>query len=174
MKLYLTPRLGFDNRIFNKLELDNTDFEYLNWIEPFEKESFKDYVIRFLNRIISKTDEIDLIGHSLGGIIAQEISAIIPVRKIILISSIKSREELPLHFKIIKPLSIYKLFSKELTAKTIKFWEKSHDYVTQEEQALVIDMVNNQSNKYLKWALKQLSIWKMSEIRGRRFFLIFQ
>ena len=66
---------------------------------------------------------------------------------------------MPLHFKIVQPLRIYKLFTKELTIKTIKFWGKFHDYKTPHEQDLVKDMVNKHSNNYLKWALKQLSIW---------------
>lgn len=159
MKTYLIPGLGFDNRIFERLELKGIEFSYLNWIEPRKNESIKDYAIRFSNRIDASHEDLILIGHSLGGIMAQEISAIRPVTKIILISSIKSRTELPTQFKVMKPLLLYKLFSKELTTKTIKFWGKYHDYETPEEQLLVIDMVNNQSNNYLQWALKQLSIW---------------
>lgn len=164
MKTYLIPGLGFDNRIFDKLELDGIDLTYLNWIEPKGKESIKDYAIRFSDRLEDNSDEIILIGHSLGGIISQEIAATIPIKKIILISSIKSREELPFHFKIIKPLYLYKLFSKEITSKTIKYWGKAHNYESLEERDLVKDMVNNHTNKYLQWALKQLSIWKQPEL----------
>jgi len=161
MKVYLIPGLGFDNRMFENLELENVDFEYLNWIDPLEIESIKNYAIRLSERIEHDSgSEVILIGHSLGGIIAQEIAAIRPIRKVILLSSIKSRKELPLHFKVMSPLRIYKLFTKQLTRNTIKYWGRSHDYESQEEQALVIDMVNKQSNHYLQWALNQLSIWK--------------
>ncbi len=68
--------------------------------------------------------------------------------------------ELPFQFKIMKPLGLHNLFSKALTTKTIKYWGKYHSYETPTEQALVVDMVNRQSNNYLKWALKQLSTWK--------------
>jgi len=53
---------------------------------------------------------------------------------------------------------------KVLTAKIIKFWGKTYDYVTTEELALVKDMVNKQSNHYVRWALRQLSIWDKPEI----------
>ena len=160
MKVYLIPGLGFDNRIFEKLELNEIKFEFLNWIEPEKDERIENYAKRFSKRITENPKEIILIGHSFGGIIAQEIAKIRPIQKIILVSSIKSRKELPFHFRIVKPLQIHKLFSKELTAKTIKYWGNNHDYETPEEQALVTDMVNKQSNYYLQWALKQLSIWK--------------
>ena len=101
-----------------------------------------------------------MVGHSFGGVISQEIAAIRSISKIVLISSIKSRQELPMQFKIMKPLQIHKLFSKELTSKTIKLWGKSNDYETPEHQQLVKDMVNKQSNNYLQWALKELSSWE--------------
>ncbi|MFK8046054.1 MAG: lipase family alpha/beta hydrolase [Crocinitomicaceae bacterium] len=173
MKVYLIPGLGFDHRIFERLELNKIDFEYLNWIDPKKNETIKDYAIRFSDRIDDKLKEIVLVGHSLGGIIAQEIAAIKSVRKIILISCIKSRKELPLHFRIVKPLRIHKFFSKKLTAKTIKYWGKNHDYETPEEQELVVDMVSKQSNNYLRWALKQLSVWKKPEVdSGTKIFQI--
>lgn len=164
MKTYLLPGLGFDHRIFERLALKDIDCNYLNWIEPRKNENIKEYAVKFSERIESDSENVILIGHSLGGILAQEISAIRHVGKVILISSIKSRKELPLHFKVMKPLQIHRLFSKELTSKTIKYWGRYHDYDTAEEQALIVDMVNNQSNNYLKWALKQLSIWRKPEI----------
>lgn len=159
MKVYFIPGLGFDHRIFKNISLDNVDVEYLDWIEPVKNESIADYANR-LSKGIDKKDRTIILGHSLGGIIAQEMAEILPVDKIILISSIKSRKEMPFQFRVVKPLFIHKLFSKELTAKTIKYWGKSHDYETIEEQNLVADMVNKQSNHYLQWALRQLSIWK--------------
>jgi len=34
MKAYLLLGLGFDHRIFDRLDLGSLDVEYLNWIEP--------------------------------------------------------------------------------------------------------------------------------------------
>jgi len=160
MKVYLIPGLGFDHRIFERLDLGNINFDYLNWIEPEIKESIKDYAIRRSKDIKEEEEDITLIGHSFGGILAQEIAEIRPVKKVILLASIKSRAELPFFFKILKPLQIHKLFTKGLTTKTIKFWGKTHGYQTQEEQRLVKEMVNRYSNQTLQWSLKQISIWQ--------------
>ena len=164
MKIYLIPGLGFDNRIFDKFLFEDIDFEYVNWIEPERNESITKYAQRISERINENLGKIILIGHSLGGILSQEISTLKNIDRIILISSIKSREELPFHFKIINPLNLHRLFTKNLVTKTIKFWGKRHEYESWEEQQLVKDMINNQSNFYLQWALKQLSIWKSPKI----------
>lgn len=165
MKIYLLPGLGFDHQIFSKLQLEESNIQYINWIEPLKNEKIKDYSRRLAEKIISNNDEkIILIGHSLGGIVSQEIACFKKIDKIILISSIKSREELPFQFKIIQPLYLYKMFTKGWTVSTVRFWGKQHDYETKEEQALFKDMVGKHTNQYLQWALKTLSIWKHPKI----------
>ena len=139
-------------------------FKYINWIEPEKKETITSYAQRMAAGISESSGGITLIGHSLGGIITQEISTLVNIDKIILISSIKSRKELPFHFKTIKPLGLQRLFSKGLTQKTIKYWGKAHGYESLKEQALVKDMVGGQSNAYLQWALRQLSIWEAPKV----------
>lgn len=74
MKAYLIIGLRFDNRIFEKLELNKLQFEYINWIDLKENESIKDYVWRLSKKMDDGTEEIVLISQSLGGIMAQEIA----------------------------------------------------------------------------------------------------
>jgi len=177
MKIYLIPGLGFTDQIFTKLALTETDIHSLNWIEPLKDESFGQYAKRLAHEIPDDSDDIILIGHSLGGMVSQEIACFKRIKKIILISSIKSRDELPFHFKIIQPLRLYHFFTKAWTIKTVKFWGKQQDYESDEEQALFKEMVGKQSNLYLRWALKILSNWKepaipsatsLTQIHGNR------
>jgi len=162
MKIYLIPGLGFDDRIFRNLTIEKHEVEPINWIDPLNNESIQSYAKR-LSKNIDNNETNILIGHSFGGIICQEISALKSIQKSILISSIKHCKENPFHFKMMKPTGLYKLFSKNLTAKTIKYWGNKYDYETKEEKELVVDMVNKQSNNYLQWALKQLAVWRKPE-----------
>ena len=158
-RLYLIPGLGLDDRIFHKLELPGYDIHYLNWIEPISpKESIEAYAKR-MTRGIDTSQPVILIGHSFGGIMAQEITQLLEVKKIILISSIKSRKENPLVFKLAGPTGLYRLLSKELVVKTFFFWGTLYGYGGGAEQRLLEDMFRKNSNQYLRWALKQLSIW---------------
>ena len=161
MKLYIIPGLGFDHRMFNKLDFSQFQATFLDWIEPIKNEGISDYALRFSKNIDDNTSEkIVIIGHSLGGIMASEIARIKKVEQIILISSIRSSEENPFQFTIIKPLGIHHLFTKKLTFSTFKYWAEKSDYVSEEEQDLFKAMVGGYSDDYLKWALKELSIWK--------------
>ena len=160
MKIYLIPGLGYTNKIFEKLNLSGFDIKFMNWIEPKKNESFNNYAKRLYNKEISKNEPVVLIGHSLGGMIAQEIATIAKIDKIILISSAKRRNEIPFFFRMVKPLRIHKLFTKEMSIRTIKYWGKSHGFTNKSEISLFKDMVGSQTNNYLQWALKSLSKWK--------------
>ena len=159
MKIYLIPGLGFDRRMFQKLDLSGFEIEFLDWIEPRRNELISEYAKRLAAPIDDASDAV-IIGHSLGGVMAQEIAVFKKIKKLILISTMKSRKENPLQFKIIKPLGIHHFFTKELSNATVKFWGKKYDYAPGEEQELFKKMIGKQSNHYLKWALKQISTWK--------------
>lgn len=165
MHLYLIPGLGFDHRIFRKLDLQDYERTYLDWIEPLRGESFPAYAGRLADRVDhGQPGKKVLIGHSMGGMVSQEIARIKHIDQVILLSSIRSRHELPLHFKVVRPLGLHRLFTKKGTVRTLPWWAKRHDYERPEDRELFVDMVSLQSNRYLQWALKALSRWQTPEL----------
>lgn len=163
MQIYLFPGLGFDDRIFSKLTLSPHQCTYLNWIEPKPKETFTAYAKRYLPSIIDNGEKTILIGHSLGGMLSQEIACFRKIDLIILLSSIRSDKEMPMHFKLLGPLKLHKIFTKKLANQSLFLWGKHHGYESEEEQVLFKSMVGQQSNQYLQWAVNKLSKWKTPE-----------
>lgn len=168
LKIFFIPGLGFDHRIFSKLDLAGYLHEYLDWIEPEADEMITDYALRISAPIEAHQGSVVILGHSFGGVMAQEIARLRKVDTIILISSIRSRKEHPPELKMIAPLALHKLFSKSLTRNSFPFWKNIHGYQTKEEQALFLDMVNKNSDHYLQWALKTISEWDGSPLPHTR------
>lgn len=164
MKVYFIPGLGYDYRIFGNLEVSDLKARYLHWIEPKPHEKLHAYAMRMFEQVDEPVDEITLIGHSLGGIVAQEIAHAREIHTVILLSSIKARQEMLTFFKMIKSLPIEKLFTKEMSIRTVKYWGKNHGFETEEELELFKHMVGKQTNTYLQWALKALSSWQEPSI----------
>ena len=160
MKILLIPGLGYDCRIFDNLDLSEFDVQRLDWIEPNASETIHDYSQRLFSKVKNTSEDLVIIGHSLGGMVAQEIASVNKIEKIILISSLQSRKELPFSFKLIKPLMLHKFFTKAMTINTIRFWGKSHGFDHESYKALFKSMVAKQTNSYLQWALRELSSWK--------------
>lgn len=156
--MYLIPGLGYDSRVFKGITFKGLNPGYINWIDPLKNESIPNYSKRLFQDLPEDKD-IVLIGHSFGGIVAQEIAAVKRVEKIILISSVKARNEIPWTFRVIKLLKLYKFFTKEVSVRTVKYWGSQHGFVSDEEKNLFKSMVGKCSNAYLQWALKALSGW---------------
>lgn len=163
MKIYLIPGQAYTSEIFKNIDINGYDYKYIEWIEPKKKESFKNYSERMSKKIIYN-ENLVLIGHSLGGLVALEIASFMKTSKVILISSMKSRKEMPFLLRLVKPLGIYIFISRLLGVNTIKYWGKRHDFVTKEDQSLFKRMILKHSNKYLRWSFKNLSAWKAPEI----------
>jgi len=177
MKIFLIPGLGYDYQIFEKLNFKNHDVSHIEWIEPKIAEPIKAYAIRLFENLPQNEEKITLIGHSFGGVVAQEIAAVKKIDKIILIASVKSQNEIPLSFKLIKYLKLHRFLTKKLSIHTLKYWGKTHGFKTHEDQELFKSMIRKTSNHYLQWALKTLVGWttpkllsatKLIQIHGTR------
>ncbi|MEN9929588.1 MAG: hypothetical protein RLZZ231_1509 [Bacteroidota bacterium] len=114
------PGLAASSSIFEKIELPNTIFEihFLEWVLPLPKESLKNYAKRMALSV--QHQEVVLVGVSFGGILVQEMAQFLQVRKLIIISSVKSNQELPLRMKFAKVTKIYKLIPTGLL-KNVNF-----------------------------------------------------
>ena len=101
--------MGADERAFSNLKILNHTLVYLPWLQPLEKETIEDYAKRMCAGI--KEQNPVLMGLSFGGMLCIEISKLIQVDKIIIISSVKSSKELPGWMKRSAKLGINKYFS---------------------------------------------------------------
>lgn len=98
--IYFISGLGADQRLFQYLQLQNIKPHFVRWITPEKKESWESYAKRLTSQI--PTSDPIIIGMSMGGMMAVEISKIIPVKKLILISSAKTRHEIPPYFRLLR------------------------------------------------------------------------
>ena len=102
------PGMAASPKIFELLKFPKSfSVKFLSWIPPIKNELLSDYAFR-MSKLIEHKNPV-LIGVSLGGILVQEISKIIKCEKVIIISSIKSKNELPIHMKMSRRTKIHKL-----------------------------------------------------------------
>ena len=159
-KIIMVPGLGFTSLLFRKLTGAFRDAQILEWMEPQAEEPIASYAQRLARLVETDGKPIVLLGHSFGGIMVQEMANFLAVEKVILVSSVKSREEIPLNFRLMAPLRLHKLFKKDATLKSLPYWGKYYGYDTPEVRELFIKMVSQQSNNILQWSLKALSQWE--------------
>ncbi len=106
--VYLIPGQGSDYRIFNNLDIDSTfKVKHIHYTLPDKGMSLPQFAHALATQI-DTSEEFILIGVSLGGMLATEMSTFLHPKKVILISSAKSRNELPFRYKFQRHFPIYK------------------------------------------------------------------
>jgi hypothetical protein len=157
--VYLMPGMAASPLIFEHIKLPKDQFQIhlLEWFIPLEDESISDYALRMCHCI--KHENIVLLGVSFGGVLVQEMSKHINLRKLIIVSSVKSMHELPKHMLLAKATKAYKLVPTQL-ASNIDVLEKYAfgDLVTKRIE-LYKKYLSVNDIRYLNWALKHMVCW---------------
>jgi pimeloyl-ACP methyl ester carboxylesterase len=157
-RAYLIPGLGADSRIYNNIVIDDYELVKLKWIEPDKTDTLKSYAQKLILQYNIAPLSV-IVGNSLGGMIAIEIAKIIPAKKVILISSIKTVDEAPAYFSFFRALPVYKLIPGKLMTSmgfAIRF---VFGKMKEADNRLFIDMLENTSPKFMKWAMYALLHW---------------
>ncbi|MCH5715332.1 alpha/beta hydrolase [Niabella hibiscisoli] len=92
-KIYIFSGLGVDRRVFNEIDFGDLDITHVEWIKPEPNEPLVHYAERIAENRVAPHSV--LIGLSFGGMLSVEIAKLIPVDKIVLIASAKTKDELP-------------------------------------------------------------------------------
>lgn len=157
--VYFMPGLAANPLIFERIKLDAALFEvyYLEWEIPKPSETLLDYAKRMALHI--KEENPVLIGVSFGGILVQEIADLIEVRKIIIISSVKTRLELPKRIKFAKLTLAHKLIPMHLILSLDKLAKSILGEKLKHRIQLYDTFLSVRDVYYLKWAVEKVVFW---------------
>jgi len=157
--IYLMPGLGANSLIFEYLQFPKDKYcvHLLDWFMPIKNESLNDYCIRLSNEI--KHENIILIGVSFGGVIVQELSRLMSIKKLIIISSIKNKKELPKNFRLIRATNIHKIFPMSTFNNFFKFLKYSKIDKIYKRINLADRYLTVRDKDYLKWSINCLLNW---------------
>jgi pimeloyl-ACP methyl ester carboxylesterase len=158
--VYLMPGLAASSLIFERIALPEESFELflLEWEIPLDTESLLDYARRMTDKI--KHPNPILIGVSFGGILVQEMARCIPVKKVIIISSVKTNLEFPRRMKIAKTTKAYKLIPMSLILNIENLAKFSFGEKVNQRLRLYEKFLSVRDIRYLDWAVEQVILWE--------------
>ncbi len=162
--VYFMPGMAASSKIFEYIKLPEDQFQihYLEWLIPIENELLSEYAKRMSDTITYK--KCVLLGVSFGGVLVQEMSKFLEVQKLIIISSVKSIDELPKKMLLAKVTKAYKLFPVKLVSN-IDLLEKymfGSNITKRMELYKTYLSVNN--SQYLNWAIKNMICWNQDQV----------
>ncbi len=160
--VYFMPGLAASSSIFERIVLPTESFEVilLDWVQPKKDETLVSYAQRMAEKVVH--ENAVLIGVSFGGILVQEMAAFLTLKKLIIISSVKTRDEMPRRIKFAKTTKAYKLLPTSLLNNVEKLIKYSFGNVINQKLKLYEKFLHLRNKEYLDWAIEQLVCWDRS------------
>lgn len=159
------PGLAASSLVFENITLKNSKYQLhrLDWIQPKKNESLNSYCKRLSKKI--KHKEPILLGVSFGGIIVQELDKILNVKKLIIVSSVKTHHEYPVVFKIARDYQLNNALPFGMFDNFVKFSLKLNINKLYKRIDLAERYLTERDERYLEWAVWSLLNWKQGKIR---------
>lgn len=161
--VYFVPGLAANPRIFDYITLpDSYEKVLIEWLTPIDTdETIEDYAKRMAMQV--KNPDGILIGVSFGGVMVQEMKAFLNPKKVIIISSIKSRQEMPRRMYFSQKTNAHKIIPN-ITHDDIEKFEK---YIItdwgKKKLELYKNFFNVRDKKYLPWSFHTIMNWNRTD-----------
>ena len=161
--VYLMPGMAANPIIFEHIKLPEDQFEihWLEWMIPNKKESLESYAKRMILNI--KHDNIVLLGVSFGGILVQEMSKYISLRKLFVVSSVKSMHELPKRMKVMRYTKAYKILPTQLVSNIDVLAKYAFGETVTKRIELYKKYLSVSDKQYLDWSIKNVIEWSQEK-----------
>ncbi|WP_290699854.1 alpha/beta hydrolase [Lacinutrix sp.] len=162
--IYLMPGMAANPSIFDNISLPENQFQMhkLHWEIPLKNETLSDYALRITKKI--KHTNVVLLGVSFGGILVQEMSKHIKLRKLFVVSSVKTKQELPKRFKVLKATKAYKLLPTQLASNLDLLAKFSFGDLIKKRIDLYKKYLSVNDKYYLDWSIEQVINWEQDQV----------
>ena len=161
--VYMMPGMAAEPTIFNRIKLPEDKFKihWLEWMIPEPNESLENYAKRMIAKI--PHENIVLLGVSFGGVLVQEMSKYMKLRKLIVVSSVKSKHELPKRMKIAKFTKAYKFVPTHLLSNLDSIKKYAFNATIAKRIDLYKTYLAVNDKRYLDWAIEKMICWDQEE-----------
>lgn len=161
--VYLMPGLAASSSIFENLKLEPSKYQthLLDWIIPEKNEKLEDYARRMADEV--KHHNVVLIGVSFGGVLVQEMKQFVKPRKVIIISSVKCKHELPRRMKLARKTLAYKILPTQLVSRMDLLAKYAFGKTISKRIELYKKYLAMNNKQYLDWAIKNAVCWGRDE-----------
>ena len=148
--------------MFGLLQLDNTKFRIviLEWSPIQKNEPIELYAQRMAHQIPENNQPSVIVGVSFGGLIAIEVSKLRPGARTIIISSIKTINELPGYLRFLGKLNLHHYLPLHWVKKLPWFFAWVFGAGTDIEKQLLSGIIRDTNMDFVKWAFTAIVNWR--------------
>lgn len=157
--VYLIPGQGSDHRVFKNFVLDSTfEIRHIEYVTPEEGMNMSNYAL-LLSQQIDTNEPFVLVGVSLGGMLATEMNDFLEPEQTIVISTAKTREELPWQYKFQRKLPIYRMFTGKALQKGAQIMQPLVEPDRKQEKETCKAMLSDKDPDFMKRTITMILEW---------------
>ncbi|PKA99961.1 pimeloyl-ACP methyl ester carboxylesterase [Flavobacteriaceae bacterium MAR_2009_75] len=158
--VYFMPGMAANPSIFKNIVLPEDIFEthLLDWFTPEKNMSFEDYAKKMNSRI--KHSNPILLGVSFGGMLIQEMAKHKPVRKLIVVSSVKNEKEMPRRMLFAKRTKVHRLLPTGLVNNIEILAKYAFGESINKRLSLYEEYLSIRDKNYIDWSIDQIVNWR--------------
>lgn len=155
--LILLPGMGADERMFAPQRSAFSNLRVVKWLTPERLESVNHYAGR-LAEVLGDPGDAVIGGASFGGIVALEIAAVLPVKKCLLIGSLRSPDGLRPSYRYLKCLSRLTAFAPICAQASLVMLGS----LSGADLKGIVRQLADAGSRFLNWAIRALLSWTPS------------
>jgi len=157
------PGQGADYRLFDSISFkDKYKVHYMEYFTPKKGVNMNDYGRKLASQI-DTTLSFVLIGTSIGGMLAVEISTFLNPEKVIVISSAKCRSELPWRYRFQKYIPLFEIFPPGVIKFGASILQPILESDVKSNRETFKEMLNSKDPKFLKRTIRMIVNWEHEE-----------
>jgi alpha/beta superfamily hydrolase len=151
--------LGADHRVFQKLDIPGATLKPVPW-PYFDKYDEMACYAQKVGVLIPEGPDDVILGLSFGGMLASEIARVRQSQKVIIVSSVKSPDELPPVSKTVRFVIEHKLMPMSIATLPAKPLLHRFGAYSEEEMALVRSILSDTEPHFARCASKAIIEWQ--------------
>jgi hypothetical protein len=148
---------------------DGYEAHYLHYFSPLRSETLEQYACR-LSDAIDKSKPFVLVGLSLGGIMATEIAKVTQPECTIVLSSVYSSRQLPLHFRMAAKLRLHRVIHP-LFVKVVASAKNLITMKGMDNKKHMLKIIWSGSNRFIYWGMNAVLNWT-NEVKPEKLYHI--
>jgi hypothetical protein len=157
LNYYLIPGMGANRRLYENYQLPGK-IHHLEWEYVEGAQTLADYARHAAQKI--QTSNNIIVGSSMGGMMAVELSRIVRPMLTILISAPTGRHQFPISLKMLDLLGIHRALKPNALFKLSKLCDTFMGFKTTEQREMFYEMMQSNGPDFLHYSVRAVLGWK--------------
>ncbi|MFM7105020.1 MAG: alpha/beta hydrolase [Flavobacteriales bacterium] len=169
LNYYLIPGMGANRRLYENYQLPGM-IHHLEWEHVSGPQTLADYA-KHLAKKMNTSNNI-IVGSSMGGMMAVELSRIVRPLLTVLISAPTGRHQFPRSLKILDRIGLHRAMGPKTLFKLTKLCDTFMGFKTEEQRSMFYEMMQSNGPDFLHYSVKAVLGWNNLDLPEGSFIQI--